>query len=342
MSAAPTAADRTTGLPRASLTESIAFLLVALLPAVLGGLFSPRARIHPWLSRADSSRRVITLMNTLRHRHPGHGVRLLAGRLVALWDPATISEVLDRSADTYASDAGAKGKGMAHFMPDALTLSRGEAWRDRRTFTEAVLAPQQRRHPHADRFIQVIGDEVARLATGDELRWSAWEQLFDRITLRVIFGDRALEEPELTEDLEALMAEANRLIGLSRSDRFYQLYGRIERQLRQPEKGSLLSCTVDAPVTDTTRVVHQIPHWMFAMRDTLAANTYRALALVVADPRLSHRVQDEAAGRDLEDPWPSTGWSFSGAAWRKPCASGPPPHCSRGRRPGRPSSPASG
>ncbi len=302
MSAAPTAPDRTTGLPRASLGESLAFLVVALLPAVLGGLFSPRARVHSWLSRVDASRRVITLMSGLRHRHPGQGVRLLGGRIVALWDPATIGEVLDHSADTYASDAGAKGKGMAHFMPDALTLSRGDAWRDRRAFTEEVLAPDQRRHPHADRFVAVVGEEVARLATGDELRWSAWEQLFDRITLRVIFGDRALEEPELTGDLEALMAEANRLVGLSRSDRFYELYGRIERRLQQPEKGSLLSCTADAPATDTTRVVHQVPHWMFAMRDTLAANTYRALAVVVADRRLSRLVEEEASGLDLDDP----------------------------------------
>jgi cytochrome P450 len=41
---------------------------------------------------------------------------------------------------------------------------------------------------------------------------------------------------------------------------------------------------------------------MFAMRDTLAANTYRALALVVGDPRLARRVADETAGRDLDDP----------------------------------------
>jgi cytochrome P450 len=165
-----------------------------------------------------------------------------------------------------------------------------------------VLAPDQRRHPHADRFVAVVGEEVARLATGDELRWSAWEQLFDRLTMRVVFGDRALEEPGLTGDLEDLMAEANRLVGLRRSDRFYELYGRIERQLRQPEKGSLLACTADAPATDTTRVVHQVPHWMFAMRDTLAANTYRALAVVVADRRLSRRVEEEASGCDLDDP----------------------------------------
>src|SRR5437868_13902430 len=41
---------------------------------------------------------------------------------------------------------------------------------------------------------------------------------------------------------------------------------------------------------------------MFAMRDTLAANTYRALAVIVADPRVEGRVRDELEGADLLDP----------------------------------------
>jgi cytochrome P450 len=78
------------------------------------------------------------------------------------------------------------------------------------------------------------------------------------------------------------MGEANRIAGLKTSDEYYELYGRLERMLIDPEPGSLVARIADAPQTDTTRVVQQLPHWMFAMRDTLGANCFRALALAVA------------------------------------------------------------
>lgn len=105
-----------------------------------------------------------------------------------------IREVLGRSADVYASDAGAKAKGMSHFQPQALTLSRGEEWRDRRNFAESVLAARERLHPSALRFVDVVADEIGRLPGELALDWSAWEGLFDHVTLRVIFGDAAREE----------------------------------------------------------------------------------------------------------------------------------------------------
>ena len=142
---------------------------------------------------------------------------------------------------------------MQHFQPDALTLSRGEEWRDRREFTEAVLATSERVHPFGERFVAVVAEEVDALLLGSTLGWEDFERLFDRLTLRVIFGDRARGDQELTELLETLMSEANRLVGLSRGDSFYELYGGLERQLRDPEPGSLLARFADAPQTDRTR-----------------------------------------------------------------------------------------
>jgi cytochrome P450 len=238
----------------------------------------------------------------VRHEHPGQGVALLGGRIVVLWGPAAIKEVLDQSADVYASDSGAKAKGMCHFQPDALTLSRGEDWRDRREFNESVLATSERVHPLAERFLAVVDDEVTRLRIGPDLEWADFEELFDHITLRVIFGDSSRGDREITEGLEKLMGQANRLVGLSQSDDYFEFYGAIERKLRDPEPGSLLSRYVDAPQTDRTRVAHQVPHWIFAMRDTLGANVYRALALIVSQPEAEKRVRDEIDDADLTDP----------------------------------------
>jgi cytochrome P450 len=222
--------------------------------------------------------------------------------MVVLWGAGAIREVLDHSGDLYASDAGAKAKGMTHFQPDALTLSRGEEWRDRRNFNEAVLATSDRVHPFGKRFLVVVEDEVQRLSPGSTLEYRHWEDLFDKITLRVIFGDRARSDERLTELLEKLMAESNRLVGLTPTGDYYEFYGALERHLKDPSPESLLARFAGAPQTDTTRVVHQIPHWVFAMRDTLAANAYRALAAIVADPALQRNVREELANADLSDP----------------------------------------
>jgi cytochrome P450 len=290
------------GLPDASMADSVRVVLVGLLPSVLRGLFSPRPRAMKLLTTLRTDERMARRLGAIRREHPGQGVGLLGGRIIVLWGPAAIKEVLDHSADVYASDSGAKAKGMCHFQPGALTLSRGEDWRDRRAFNESVLATSERVHPLAERFLAVVDDEVTRLRIGPNLEWQDFEALFDHITLRVIFGDASRGERELTERLEKLMGEANRLVGLNESDNYYEFYGALERKLRDPEPGSLLSRYADAPQSDRTRVAHQIPHWIFAMRDTLGANVYRALALIVSQPEAEKRVREELEDADLTDP----------------------------------------
>jgi cytochrome P450 len=300
--ARPASGQPGSALPEASLRESLAILGTGVVPALVCGLFSPRPRAMKLLTKSGADRRTVAVLSAARRRHDGQGVRLLGGRLVVLWGPSAIREVLDNSSDLYASDGGAKAKGMSHFQPDALTLSRGVEWRDRRAFNEAVLAAGEPVHPLGGRFVAVVTDEVHRLGLEGTLAWPDWERLFDRITLRVIFGDGARDEQQLTHLLEKLMGEGNRLVGLKPTDEYYEFYGALERRLRDPEPGSLLARFADAPQTDRTRVVQQIPHWMFAMRDTLAANAYRALAAMVADPAVSARVREEVDGADLSDP----------------------------------------
>lgn len=297
-------------LPEASIGESVKFVVNGLAPALVRGLFSPRPKAMKLLTKLDADRRATQVLSELRRKHGGEGVRLLGGRIVTLWGRDAIAEVLDKSADVYASDSGAKGKGMSHFQPDALTLSRGQDWKDRRAFAEAVLAMSERVHPEGKRFVTVVADEVSRLRLRSTLEWSDFERLFDRITLRVVFGDRARDDQELTEHLERLMGEANRLVGLGPNDDYYEFYGAIERHLADPEPGSLVARIPDAPQTDNTRVAHQVPHWVFAMRDTLGANTYRALAAVVADPDVLERARGEVEGADLTDPHAIDGMRF--------------------------------
>jgi cytochrome P450 len=173
-----------------------------------------------------------------------------------------------------------------------------------------VLASRETVHPFAGRFVSVVAGEVERLGVMGALTWEDWETLFDHITLRVIFGDRARDDQALTDRLERLMGEANRLIGLSHADDYYELYGGIERYVAEPGPESLAAQAAQAPQSARTRVTQQIPHWMFAMRDTLGANAYRALAAIVADPAVLSRVRSELDGVDLSDPQAIAGLSY--------------------------------
>jgi cytochrome P450 len=302
--ARPQADDRPEGggLGDASLSESLTVVGTGVLPALVRGLFSPRPRAMKFLTDRNADKRTVSELAKLRRKYGGDGVKLLGGRLVVLWGEPAIREVLDGSGEAYAGNAGAKAKGMSHFQPDALTMSYGKEWRERRRFNESVLAARDQLHPLAGRFLEIVDDEVGRLGLLDRLSWPEWEGLFDHITLRVIFGDRAREDQELTAHLERLMAEANRLVGLSPNDDYYELYGSLERYLQDPPAESLIGQMAQAPDTDDTRVVQQIPHWMFATRDTLAQNAFRALAAIVADETVCRRVRDELEGVDLTDP----------------------------------------
>ena len=290
------------GLPEASLAESMRFVLTGLLPSLARGLFSPRPGPMKRLTALNTDQKAIDTLAAIRRKHGGQGARLLGGRIVTLWGRDAIREVLDQSADVYASDSGAKGKGMSHFQPNALTLSRGEEWRDRRAFNESVLATSEKVHPDGSCMLSVVQDEVARFRVGPSLEWADWEKLFDHITLRVIFGDRSRGDWELTELLGKLMRESNRLVGLSENDEYHEFYGRLGDKLSKPEPDSLLARFADAPQTARTKIAGQIPHMMFAMRDTLGANAFRALATIVALPGVEDRVRGEIEGKDLCDP----------------------------------------
>jgi cytochrome P450 len=288
-------------LPSASVADSTKVLVAGVVPAITRGLFKPRKGAMKRLTALDADRRTVDTLAAIKRKHPGQGARLLGGRMVVLWGAEAIREVLDQSADVYAADAGAKQKGMCHFQPDALTISRGDEWRDRRAFTESVLATGERVHPDGDRFLSVVADEMSRMRISGRVEWERWERLFDHVTLRVIFGEKARGDQDLTALLSELMCEANRIVAreAESSDAYHELHGRMEWYLRDPEPGSLVARFADAPQTDRTRVVHQIPHWVFAMRDTLAANAYRALAVIAADDAVEERVREEMDGRDL-------------------------------------------
>jgi cytochrome P450 len=296
-------------IPSASLLENARLNALVVVPNAVQGIFRRRAPAVRAATAADVDRWAVGLLNGMRRSHEGGPVwvRVITDRALLVLSSDDVRRVLEGSPEPFASDPETKRKGMAQFQPDALTISRGALWVNRRRFTEAVLDTGEKRHRLAERFAGTADAEAVALladvdATPDgELRWEAWHRSWRRLTRRVIFGDGARDDEGLSERLEELMARANSLP----SDPAEGLAGfmaAIERYVGEGEEGSLVSLIAEAPADRETKVAGQLPHWFFALQDTLAINSLRALALIASHPRQRTKVAEELAATAGDGP----------------------------------------
>lgn len=288
--------------PTASFAESTFFNTAEVLPNLLQGLFSRRRRLVGVFTRAGVDGRVVRFCHRLQEKYASPALYLRVGtkRGLLLFDRDAIRHVLEHSPSIYGPPAP-KVRGMEHFQPGALTLSRGDEWRDRRRFNEAVLNTGAAVHRLGGGFLEIARAEVeaTRADVGEELAWPAFADLFARLTRQVIFGRGARGETELTDHLNVLMRRSNTAFLPHRRKHFESLYRHLERHLREPEEGSLAALAAATESSEATRVANQFPHWMFAMKDTLAANAARTLAVIGSHPEVEERVRAELAGADL-------------------------------------------
>ena len=290
------------GLPSASLIENARFNALVVVPNALQGLFKRRRTAVAAATRADVDGWAVGLLSGMRRGHSGGPVwvRVARERALLLLSPADVHRALEGSPDPFASDPSAKRDGICAFQPDALTISRGELWRNRRDFAEAVLDTRRPEHRFASRFAAVASDEARALAdrveaSGGELGFDGWNAAFRRITRRVVFGDAAADDTELFELLDEMMGEGNGMPGKP-SSRYPALLARIGEYVASPEEGSLVRLFEEAPSDADTRAPGQAIHWLFATGDTLAANSLRALALLASHPRQRATLLGELAG----------------------------------------------
>jgi cytochrome P450 len=288
-------------LPSASFAESVRFTLSAMVPNLVQGLFRRRPRAVAAANKVDVDRRAVSTIGAIRRRHGSGPVWVRAGgdRMLLALDTEDVRRVLEGSPHPFAPDPDAKRRGMSAFQPDALTISRGDLWRNRRRFAESVLDTGEPLHRHADRFLEVVNEEVDSLlgelgAPAAKLDYDGLNRAGWRITRRIVLGDAARDDQRLTELLWELMDQANKL-PKSASERLQPYLDRLGSYVSAAQPGSLVGLIEEAPSDAGTRVERQVTHWLFANGDTLFANLIRALALIA-----SHRRQAEAVDAELE------------------------------------------
>jgi cytochrome P450 len=119
------------------------------------------------------------------------------------------------------------------------------------------------------------------------------------VTRRIVLGEAAGDDEELSDLLGQLMDKANPPGGGSPEllDRYA---AKLDAYVAAGEPGSLVGLFGDAPVTPDTKPAGQVTHWLFALGDTLAINAFRCLALLAAHEDERARVLEELAGVALE------------------------------------------
>lgn len=287
----------------ASVVDGVRFTAQVGLPNVVLGLFAKRtlpARVSSTLHGDHLA--YLLVEGLVRRLGPDpFWIRVGKDEVLLVHHPDDIRLVLDGSPEPFAPDPDTKRKGMLAFQPDALTISRGDLWANRRRFTEAVLDTGSPIHRLAPRFLAVAHEETDTLAERDTIRWDDLHGTFQRITRRVVFGDAAADDTEITDHLGDLMAAGNRMPGKPAAG-YETFIERVQAYVDAAEPGSLCSLVAEAPADEDTDPAGQLVHWLFAMGDTLPANLLRALALLATHPEQLAAVRTHVDAADLTEP----------------------------------------
>src|SRR5207249_257518 len=154
-------------------------------------------------------------MQSIRNRY-GTGPLLLRipWRSVALiLNPDDVHRVLAHSPEPFATETPEKRAALAHFEPQNVLISQGADRRDRRRFNEQALDTDRPAHRLAETFLDIVNSEAGRLheqaRQHGELNWEIFSDAWFRIVRRVIFGDAARDDEELSVMMAKLRAAAN-------------------------------------------------------------------------------------------------------------------------------------
>jgi cytochrome P450 len=304
------------------------------LPAALQGASGPRPAMVAAATLLGADRRAILRVARIR-RDYGPGPVWVSGRgapALLILSREDVRRVLEDPARQFAADPGGKKRGMAVFQPNGLAISRGAERDSRRHFTDAVLgaglAECGRRLLQVCReeIIQLI-DEVSVAAPSPSgrsrpdgrtrrtwrrsreapvtLDWPTFHRAFERIARRVVLGDGARADTEISRLLAELMRDANRAPAqrsAASQARLDQFMAHVLGHVAAMEAGSLAGLFAQAPQDAVTCPVGQIPQWLSGIQDTLAGNVYRALALVAAHPEQRRHLHKELSDRDTTTP----------------------------------------
>lgn len=288
--------------PRASVLDTLGIFADVFFPTLAKGVIMRRPRVLKMAEALDLDRRAIRRMQRLRHKYGAGPVFIrLPGRSLALvLDPSHVHRILASTPEPFATSTPEKRAALAHFEPKNALLSEGRERVHRRQFNEEALQPEHAMHSMAATFLEVVASEARDLRRvwrqSGMLTWDQFSMTWFRIVLRVVFGNAAREDNDLSATMAQLRSAANwAFLRPQRRDLRDKLLGRIRLYLAAAEPGSLAGAVATLHPASDAAPEHQVPQWLFAF-DPAGIATFRSLALLASHPEQAAQAREEAAG----------------------------------------------
>ena len=273
--------------PHASLVEGLRFTAQVAVPNVVQGLFRRRRTLTGAAGAINVEGFASGFMAGLRRSY-GDGplwIRVAANEALLLLGRDAARHALEQAPDPFAADPEPKRSAMRHFQPEALTISRGEEWRRRREFAEAVLDTGRPAHRLHERFETIAAEEASALR--GELDWTTFNEAVRRATRRIVLGERAADDAELHRMLGELMDKSNPPGGGDEELRA-RFDERLDGHVDAAEAGSLAGLFADAepedgpPVDSSALPISSETRWRSSSNTASSARQRRALIASVS------------------------------------------------------------
>jgi cytochrome P450 len=303
MMSAAAAAEPGHPLPQASLADTLGVLAEVVLPTLAKGVIMRRPKVMQLSERLDLNRRAVLRLRGLRERY-GDGPLLLRIPLrnqAVILSPADVRRVLQETPHPFSAASAEKRAALAHLEPKASLVSEGSDRDERRRFNDEVLDSHRPVHRMAAPFLRVVEEEAAGMLgaarAAGTLSWDGFIRAWYALVRRVVFGDGARDDDELTDMLGGLRSAANwAFLRPRRTGLLERFHARVDGHLREAGQGSLAAVIAARPDQGSEAPSHQVAHWLFAFEPAGMA-TFRALALLAAHPDHAARARREAEER---------------------------------------------
>ncbi len=285
----------------ASFPDTVKLLADVVIPTVAKGPIIRRPSVVRLVERFDLDARAVRRVQSLRDIYgsvtlqlPVPGIR----RAIVL-DPAQVGQILDGTPEPFTTDSTEKHGALSHLEPKGSLISRGEARTVRRQLNEDALQTNAPVHHHADRFVRIATEEAEALLaqTGDtgELAYGPFFDAWFRMVRRVVFGDDARDETELTDMSFRLRKDGNwAFFKPMKKDLRARFLHRLQERIDSAAPDSLAGMFRDIPNADAADPGEQVPQWLFAY-DPAGMTTFRSLALLASHPDAMARAREELA-----------------------------------------------
>jgi hypothetical protein len=200
---------------------------------------------------------------------------------IIVFDKFFIKWILDRSPFIYGP-ADLRIKGVEHYAPSALNISKAENWKMRRSFTEDIL-----RNVSLNKIVDHILDNNLSLKNYDRIN-----KFCTSIAFTILFG---IGNDMLTADvLNRLILESNRQFLIADSPELETFRQTISDYIEKSQPPSLGYHIKILETSDfKINAISQVTDWLNKLRNSVSINLVNTITLITEFPEVKNKITNE-------------------------------------------------